>query len=256
MEMPRRWYTVFRDVAHVAVAALACVFLEFLSRNGILPPAFMSTIAILLVAVCVPFAVVKGLVRPLRSNTPPTRGRVVYAGIFGSVGILLFCGVLLGLVMFVGTVSYSISGTGMVDEEHATYAEVQKGGLASHFKLESMIPSTSTAIRLKGHAGGLLPLGHVQFRCHVSEADFRSFAAERGYSLSTNVFRNVNVEIVDGDRYPAEMDMSSIAGWLFPEIDKYPRHYLAYWHGYRNYGGLILAFDLDAQTLYGSYSTN
>ena len=48
--------------------------------------------------------------------------------------------------------------------------------------------------------------------------------------------------------------MSSIAGWLFPEIDKSPRHYLAYWHGYRNYGGLILAFDLDAQILYGSYS--
>ena len=105
MEMPRRCYTVFRDVAHVAVAALACVFLEFLSRNGILPPAFMSTIAILLVAVCVPFAVVKGLVRPLWSNTPLTLVCFVYAVIFGSFGILLFCGALLGLVKFGGTVS-------------------------------------------------------------------------------------------------------------------------------------------------------
>ncbi len=92
-----------------------------------------------------------------------------------------------------------------------------------------------------------------------TEADFMRFAAEQEYPLATNVFRNANVEIVDGERYPAEMTLDQIGGWLFVNDDNtapQPKNYVSYWFGYRNCGGTILLFDLDSQTLYGSYSSN
>ena len=100
---------------------------------------------------------------------------------------------------------------------------------------------------------------HASFSCKVSEADFMRFAAEQEYPLATNVFRNANVEIVDGDRYPAEMNLDQIGGWLFVNDNgdsPHPKNYVSYWFGYRNDGGIILLFDLDLQTLYGSYSSN
>ena len=55
------------------------------------------------------------------------------------------------------------------------------------------------------------------------------------------------------------MTLDLIGGWLFVNdngASPHPKNYVSYWFGYRNYGGTILLFDLDSQTLYGSYSTN
>ena len=123
--------------------------------------------------------------------------------------------------------------------------------------VDTMVPPEATEIHFSGKRGFMF--GHASFSCKVSEADFMRFAAEQEYPLATNVFRNANVEVVDGDRYPAEMTLDQIGGWLFVNDNgaaPQPKNYVSYWFGYRNYGGTILLFDLDSQTLYGSYSSN
>lgn len=105
----------------------------------------------------------------------------------------------------------------------------------------------------------LLPLGRVcSFRCEFPESDFRTFAAENQYPLATNILRNANTEIVDGQYYPAEMSLEQIFGWWEGISDERPKieNYLSYWYGYSNFGGITLVYDLDQHLLYGFYSSN
>ncbi len=145
--------------------------------------------------------------------------------------------------------------------EFANLSELHEDRLVKKMTsiVDTMVPPEATEIHFSGWRGGCIGFMHASFSCKVSEADFMRFAAEQEYPLATNVFRNANVEIVDGDRYPAEMNLDQIGGWLFVNdngASPHPKNYVSYWFGYRNYGGTILLFDLDSQTLYGSYSTN
>ena len=146
-----------------------------------------------------------------------------------------------------------------MEKEYGMLDELRADELCTVFsEIEKEVPPMATNLHFEGM--GELPLfgRGWHFRCQVSEADFRAFAAEKGYPLVTNVFRNANTEIVGDDRLPSEMDLSAISGWLFPSEDATPEigSYLSYWFGYRNCGGLILVYDLDRQILYGSDSAN
>ena len=230
MAAPHRWYSVFRNLGCAAIAILGLKLLS-LPLRSVSPTlcALLLSAAVCLTLAALPIAILLGIACPLRSDTPPRGWRVAFAGVFGSLGILLCVG------LVVATVIIASAFADMRDQE-------TKGEFANLSEL---------------HEDRLVK--KMNFRCKVSEADFMRFAAEQEYPLATNVFRNANVEIVDGDRYPAEMTLDQIGGWLFVNDDNtapQPKNYVSYWFGYRNYGGTILLFDLDSQTLYGSYSSN
>jgi hypothetical protein len=172
---------------------------------------------------------------------------------------------LLCVGLVVATVIIASAFADMRDQEtkgeFANLSELHEDRLVKKMTplVDTMVPPEATEIRFFGQQGGFLGFPYANFRCKVSEADFMRFAAEQEYPLATNVFRNANVEIVDGERYPAERTLDQIGGWLFVNDDNtapQPKNYVSYWFGYRNYGGTILLFDLDSQTLYGSYSSN
>ncbi|MBR1921158.1 MAG: hypothetical protein IJ829_04025 [Kiritimatiellae bacterium] len=173
---------------------------------------------------------------------------LAFAGVFGALGALWLAGRL----------------PDMRDQktqgEFANLSELHEDRLVEQMAsvVDAMVPPAATKIRFSGCRGGFVGFMHACFSCKVSEPDFMRFAAERGYPLATNVFRNANAEIVDGKDHPAEMDLDQIGGWLFVDDDAapQPKNYVSYWFGYRNDGGVILLFDLDSQTLYGDYSSN
>ena len=187
------------------------------------------------------------------------------------IGCGLLCAVSVAFVCF--CVWFAVSfATGLKNAdqhtqgEFANLSELDKDPVvAQRLKpvIDDMIPPEATEIKFKGDAGFLA--SGAGFSCKVSEADFLRFASEHEYPLATNVFRNANVEIVDNHSCPAEMDMNQIEGALFTcgpdgtrliDDEAIPKRYISYWFGYRNHGGIILAFDLDTQILYGSYSSN
>ena len=258
MATPRRWYTVFRNLGWMAVAVLGCEILAMLLRGGTpVLDAVSLCAAVALLLVGLPLAILLGIFRPVCSDEPTGGWRLVFAGVFGSLGLAFA----VGLVFAVVCLASSLAGVRDQKSEgtFANLAELRKDRLAGEMTsvLDGMVPPEATEIRFSGWRGGFIGFGYASFSCKVSEPDFMRFAAERAYPLATNVFRNANVEIVDGDHYPAELDMDQISGWLFSDYDgKRPEHYISYWFGYRNNGGVILAFDLDTQTLYGSYSSN
>ena len=247
MAAPHRWYSVFRNLGCAAIA----IKLLSLPLRSVSPTlcALLLSAAVCLTLAALPIAILLGVARPLRSDTPPRGWRVAFAGVFGSLGILLCVG------LVVATVIIASAFADMRDQEtkgeFANLSELHEDRL-----VKKMTPLVDTMV--PPEAGGFLGFPYANFRCKVSEADFMRFAAEQEYPLATNVFRNANVEIVDGERYPAEMNLDQIGGWLFVNDDDppQPKNYVSYWFGYRNYGGTILLFDLDSQTLYGSYSSN
>ena len=258
MAAPHRWYSVFRNLGCAAIAILGLKLLS-LPLRSVSPTlcALLLSAAVCLTLAALPIAILLGIACPLRSDTPPRGWRVAFAGVFGSLGILLCIG------LVVATVIIASAFADMRDQEtkgvFANLSELHEDRLVKKMTplVDTMVPPEATEIHFSGKRGFMF--GHARFSCKVSEADFMRFAAEQEYPLATNVFRNANVEIVDGDRYPAEMNLDQIGGWLFVNDNgaaPQPKNYVSYWFGYRNYGGIILLFDLDLQTLYGSYSSN
>ena len=260
MAAPHRWYSVFRNLGCAAIAILGLKLLS-LPLRSVSPTlcALLLSAAVCLTLAALPIAILLGIACPLRSDTPPRGWRVAFAGVFGSLGILLCVG------LVVATVIIASAFADMRDQEtkgeFANLSELHEDRLVKKMTplVDTMVPPEATEIQFFGQQGGFLGFPYANCRCKVSEADFMRFAAEQEYPLATNVFRNANVEIVDGDRYPAEMTLDQIGGWLFVNDDNtapQPKNYVSYWFGYRNCGGTILLFDLDSQTLYGSYSSN
>lgn len=204
-----------------------------------------------------PMAIITGIFCPIRSSKRIPMKNFVFAGVSGGIGMFILAMEISLVVSGLNMIKASSKGVSGV---YANIAELHKERIANVVRVDDMIPPMATDIHYKGQGGvGLLALGWgCQFSCKVSEADFLAFAADKNYQLSTNIFRNANTKIVDGDRYPAEMDISQIGGWLFVPGDEQRgiKNYLGYWYGYSNCGGIILAYDLDTGILYGSYSSN
>lgn len=261
-----RLYSVLSRVAHVMCVALVCAALcfvvsclkRFVSLLGcssswgffMLPPIVCG---ILIVAIGLPLSVLNGCRKPYALAQPPTFRQWLVAGFFGVPGLALLAFVAWGAVVVVDSVVLS----GSFEKKGLTYEEATQNRRIKRFAIKRMIPPQATEINISGDSAAILPFEGVHFNCLVSELDFRAFAAEHGYVLSTNIFRNANTAIVDDERYSAEMDLSQIEGWLNSGVDvSRMTHYLGYWYGYSNYGGLILLYDLNTGLLYGSYSTN
>ena len=258
MAAPHRWYSVFRNLGCAAIAILGLKLLS-LPLRSVSPTlcALLLSAAVCLTLAALPIAILLGIACPLRSDTPPRGWRVAFAGVFGSLGILLCVGLVVAAVIIVS--AFADMRVQETKGEFVNLSELHNDRVVKQMAslVDTMVPPEATEIHFSGKRGFLF--GHASFSCKVSEADFMRFAAEQEYPLATNVFRNANVEIVDGDRYPAEMTLDQIGGWLFVNDDDaspHPKNYVSYWFGYRNYGGTILLFDLDSQTLYGSYSSN
>ena len=258
MAAPHRWYSVFRNLGCAAIAILGLKLLS-LPLRSVSPTlcALLLSAAVCLTLAALPIAILLGIACPLRSDTPPRGWRVAFAGVFGSLGILLCVGLVVATVIIAS--AFADMRVQETKGEFVNLSELHNDRVVKQMAslVDTMVPPEATEIHFSGKRGFML--GHASFSCKVSEADFMRFAAEQEYPLATNVFRNANVEIVDGDRYPAEMNLDLIRGSLFVNdngASPHPKNYVSYWFGYRNYGGTILLFDLDSQTLYGSYSTN
>ena len=260
MAAPHRWYSVFRNLGCAAIAILGLKLLS-LPLRSVSPTlcALLLSASVCLTLAALPIAILLGVARPLRSDTPPRGWCLAFAGVFGSLGILLCIGLVVAAVLIAS--AFADMRVQETKGEFVNLSELHNDRVVKQMAslVDAMVPPEATEIRFFGQRGGFLGFPYANFRCKVSEADFMRFAAEQEYPLATNVFRNANVEIVDGERYPAEMTLDQIGGWLFVNDDNtapQPKNYVSYWFGYRNCGGTILLFDLDSQTLYGSYSSN
>lgn len=208
---------------------------------------------ILLIVIGLPFAILNGWRNPYRLARPPTFRQWLVVGLLGVPGLVLLAFALWGVVVVVDSVMLS----GPFAKTELTYEETARNRRIKRFAIKRMIPSRATKINISGDSAAIFPFGGITFNCRVSESDFLAFASEQGYVLSTNIFRNANRAIDDGERHSVEMDLRQIEGWLHSGVDvSQMTHYLGYWYGYSNYGGLILLYDLNAGVLYGSYSTN
>ena len=94
METPRRWYTVFRNMAFM----LGILFV------GLVPGCLLGILGVMLVwhgggLVGYPIAAARGWFNPVQSKEPPRLVYRVLAGIFGFLGFLFFLNTVGCLIM-------------------------------------------------------------------------------------------------------------------------------------------------------------
>lgn len=262
-----RLYSVLLRTAYVTCCVLICAAISFGASSLkhavpllasstswpfflMLPPLVCGALMVIL---GLPLAILKGCREPYVLSQPPTFRQWLISGIFGGLGLAL-----LAFAVFVGVmVVRSVMLSGSFEEKGLTYEETVRNSRINRFAVARMIPPQATEINVSGDSAAILPFGGLHFNCLVAEPDFRAFASEQGYVLSTNVFRNANAAINDKAPYLKEMDFGQIEGVLNSGVDaSCMTNYLGYWCGYSNGGGLVLLYDLNCGVLYGCYLTN
>lgn len=246
---PQRGYTVLRNLAIAFVITLASFLVaKIFEQEGLLGEIGIYCLPIGLIGSVV--APILGVVFPVRTGTPISNRHRNFA-LIGWLGALealavLVVGVWLGYEMY-------MSGR-KVDDTFVDRKAMGHDRVVSRFPLDYLVPKEAKDISFKGSTG-IAGLGwQAEFSCHVSESDFEAFAASHVWRLATNCFENANAATADSPcAHPFWSDTSS----KNPFCGEHPpKRFVSYYYLKSNYGGIVLALDLDTGILYGQYSSN
>ena len=157
MAAPHRWYSVFRNLGCAAIAILGLKLLS-LPLRSVSPTlcTLLLSAAVCLTLAALPIAILLGIACPLRSDTPPRGWRVAFAGVFGSLGILLCIG------LVVATVIIASAFADMRDQEtkgeFANLSELHEDRLVKKMTsiVDTMVPPEATEIHFSGWRGGFI----------------------------------------------------------------------------------------------------
>lgn len=252
--MNRGWYTIFRNVGWVAVGIVILLGVEVAALElgtgdgAVQKLAMMAVVGLTVLGI--PVAVILGFANLCWREMSPSVGRKIFAGVFGSLGLLMFC----VLAAAIGWMVFS-SKTSNVDATCASVTELRQRRQMGRFSLEKLMPETARDVHFIGSLPGMFPGGvWARFRCKASEAEFLEFAQRCDYPLSTNGFRNVRV--TDGGAWSSDEQVRNWWGFECLDAESQPANFLSYWDGYSNGGGLVLVFDRDKHVLYGNFAGN
>ena len=262
--MPRRAYTVMRNLAVAFVVTLAsfmgmCLFAVMRafpsSTSGFGrvavevfgAPCFFGLVLGAIGSVAAP---VLGLLFPVKTYKPISNGRRYFA-LLGWLGALEAIAVL-----FVGvSMGYGIYMSGRkVDATFADRRAMERDRVARRFPLDHLMPKEARDISFKGGTG-IAGLGwNAEFSCRVSEPEFEAFAASHNWRLATNRFENANAATSDhtpDNPFWGNSEMEN----PFLGADP-PKRFVSYYYLKSNFGNTCLALDLETGILYGQYSSN